>query len=113
MLHKHEAATGSVLAISFDQIGAGAGICKRLLGNTIWEMAYPKMDTSVPPDAPVTHQVRQLLVFSLEKLKSKMLEDQQCQSNAERQADAVLEKAVSSYKACRRRASAASGPYGA
>jgi len=89
-------------------MGAGVCIIKRLLGDTIWELAYPGAGTMVSADAPTTQQARQLLAFTLERRKTKMLEDQRCQTNAKRQADAVLEK-VSTYKACRRHTAPALG----
>jgi len=102
MFAKEDALGGPPLPITIAQLQAGVDIIKTLVGDAIWNKAYPNGTPS--EDALITLQLRQLCWTSLNTFRDKLLQDKAKQEAESVQAATHVQAVVTEARAKRRRA---------
>ena len=100
LLYQHEAADGDPIPVTFDQLQAGIDVPRMLLGEDIWNRAFPHGQPK--GDVVLTVQLKKLLGISLDHHREKLVADKARQESAAVSAAPVIEEAAQQFKKRRR-----------
>jgi len=100
-LSRHELMTGEFVPVTFDHLRAGLALPKLLLGDKLWDMAFP--GTQPCGTTVVTCQVRRMLWNSLQIHKGKLVADKLKHDEAVRKAAKDIDDTVTEYRAKRKK----------
>jgi len=100
-LSKYELMTGEFIPVTFDHLRAGLTLPKLLLGDKLWDMAFP--GTQPGGETVVTCQLRRMLWNSLQIHKDKLVADKLKHDEAVRQATKGIDDTVTEYRAKRKK----------
>ena len=100
MLTRHETIAGVQVPVSFTQLQAGLDIPRALVGEVIWQKAFPGQQPT--EDSLVTA----VCWMSLNTFSEKLIKDQAKQEASAAQTATYVEAVVTDYRAKRRKASA-------
>ena len=101
-INKHEALVGWHVPITLGQLRAGPAIPKLILGEALWARAFPEGEPAEDTVLPL--QVRNLIMYSLQAHRGKLLEDKTRQDAAQAEVVWQVEKDVQDYRNKRPRA---------
>jgi len=98
-LDRHEGVTGNPVPITFDGLNVTTEMPKLLVGDALWQRAYPGGQPS--GDALVTWQLRCILKESMQKHRAKLVADRAAHAAAEAQSSPSILASVREYRAKR------------
>jgi len=104
MLTRHETIAGVQVPVSFAQLQAGLDIPRALVGEAIWQKAYPGQQPT--EESLVTVQFRQICWLPLNTFSEKLIKDKAKQEMSPEQTATYAESVVTDYRAKRRKACA-------